>query len=112
MNVLIILRTIFLHIKNIFHLKGFGTECAPYNSIDYVINLIFCYLKHSHKKRKGSLETWAKRAVLHAYVESQAILFVFYLFILYFNSLENHKKRHDKECTSLYIPNKYKLKYI
>ena len=28
---------------------------------------------HSHKKRKDSLETRAERAVLHAYVENQAI---------------------------------------
>ena len=28
----------------------------------------------SHKKRKDSLETRAERAVLHAYVEDQAIL--------------------------------------
>ena len=32
MNVPIILRTIFLYIKNLFYLKGFGTECAPYRS--------------------------------------------------------------------------------
>ena len=30
MNVLNILGTIFLYIKNLFHLKDFGTECAPY----------------------------------------------------------------------------------
>ena len=29
---------------------------------------------HSYKKRKDSLETRAERAVLHAYVENQAIL--------------------------------------
>ena len=30
--------------------------------------------EHSHKKQKDSLETQAERAVLHAYVENQAIL--------------------------------------
>ena len=30
MNVLIILKTIFLYIKNLFHLKGFGAQFAPY----------------------------------------------------------------------------------
>ena len=29
MNVLIILKTIFVYIKYLFYLKGFGTECAP-----------------------------------------------------------------------------------
>ena len=29
MNVLIILKTIFLYIENLFYLKGFGIECAP-----------------------------------------------------------------------------------
>ena len=30
--------------------------------------------KHSHKKRKDSLEIWAELAVLRTYVENQAIL--------------------------------------
>ena len=30
--------------------------------------------KHSHKKRKGSLKTRADLAILHTYVENQAIL--------------------------------------
>ena len=29
MNVLIILKTIFAYIKDLFYLKRFGTECAP-----------------------------------------------------------------------------------
>ena len=33
-----------------------------------------CYLNHSHKKRKDSLETRGELAVLRAYVEKQAIL--------------------------------------
>ena len=32
MIVLIILKIIFLYIINLFYLKGFGTECAPYIS--------------------------------------------------------------------------------
>ena len=31
-------------------------------------------INHSDKKRKDSLETRAERAVLHAYVEKQAVL--------------------------------------
>ena len=31
MNVLITLKTIFLHTENLFYLKGFGTECALYD---------------------------------------------------------------------------------
>ena len=37
----------------------------------------------------------------------------FFSLILYFNSVENHKRRHsNKKFTGLDIPNKYKLKYI
>ena len=39
----------------------------------FVILQKFCS-KHSHKKRKDSLETRTKLAVLHNYVENQAIL--------------------------------------
>ena len=30
MNILIILKSDFLYIKDLFYLKGCGTECAPY----------------------------------------------------------------------------------
>ena len=30
MNVLITLKAIFLYMENLFYLKGFDTECAPY----------------------------------------------------------------------------------
>ena len=44
MNVLIILKTIFLYIKNLFYLKGFGTQCAPYSCfINTEINLNRCW---------------------------------------------------------------------
>ena len=33
MNVLIILKTIFLYIKNLFYLEGFGTECARHKEL-------------------------------------------------------------------------------
>ena len=37
---------------------------------------------------------------------------IIYLFILYLNWIENHKKRQSEiKCTGLYILNKYKLKY-
>ena len=39
MNVLIILRAIFLYIKNLFYLKGFGTECAPYPTDKYIFKV-------------------------------------------------------------------------
>ena len=38
------------------------------------IQVVFLSLNHSHKKRKDSLEKRGERAVLHAYVENQAIL--------------------------------------
>ena len=43
MNVLIILKTIFLYIKNLFYLKGFGTDCATYvsNANIIITNVIF-----------------------------------------------------------------------
>ena len=37
MNVLIILKSIFLYIKNLFYLEGFGTECATYKCYPSVI---------------------------------------------------------------------------
>ena len=33
-----------------------------------------CFIRTSHKKQKDSLETQARLAVLHTYVENQAIL--------------------------------------
>ena len=36
--------------------------------------LAFIYSKHSHKKWKDSLETWAELLVLWTYVENQAML--------------------------------------
>ena len=39
-----------------------------------IANYLFLTLCHSHKKRKDSLKTRAKRGVLRAYVENEAIL--------------------------------------
>ena len=35
MDVLIILKTIFVYIKDLLYLKDFGTECAPYVRFSY-----------------------------------------------------------------------------
>ena len=43
MNVLIILKTIFVYIKDLFDLKRFGTECAPYfQTICFSIDYDYC----------------------------------------------------------------------
>ena len=36
--------------------------------------MIFAHIKHSHKKRKDSLETRVELVVLYVYVENPAIL--------------------------------------
>ena len=38
MNVLIILKTIFLYVKNLFYLKGFGIEGGPQLSSRHFVN--------------------------------------------------------------------------
>ena len=40
-----------------------------------------CYLNHSHKKRKDSLETRGELDVLRAYVEKKAILELILLYL-------------------------------
>ena len=39
----------------------------------FAVRLLKQVFNHNHKKRKDSLEAWAKQAVLCAYVENQAM---------------------------------------
>ena len=60
-----------------------------------------CYLNHSHKKRKDSLETRAELAVLRSHIEKQAILEPI---LLYRASKCKQTKVHGNEdCLWTYI---------
>ena len=54
-------------------------------------------LDHSHKKRKDSMETRAKLAVLRSYVENQAILEPILLYLCYGSKCKQTKKSRQQK---------------
>ena len=58
-------------------------------------------LEHDHKKRKDSLETQAKLAVLHTYVENQAILEPILLYCT--SNCKQTKEQGSEDCLWTYI---------
>ena len=80
------------HLKTLNHTKNWPTfSCLNQSKMKCWWFLILCYSNHFSDPQTSDQS--------------------YYLFILYFNSVENHKKRRSKKkCSGLYILNKYKLK--